>query len=84
MAGVFTANATNTLLQVPTSVKYYVMCSLEFGLENEGNINIMQISICGDKDIGRDFRNHLQSCITHLDFKPCLANPDAWKRSAIK
>ena len=33
---------------------------------------------------GRDFRNHLQSCMQFLNFTSCPADPDVWMRSAIK
>ena len=36
------------------------------------------------KAAGRDFRNHLRSCMEFLNFKSCLADPDVWMRPAIK
>ena len=33
---------------------------------------------------GRDFRNHLCSCMEFLNFKSCLADRDMWMRPAIK
>ena len=38
----------------------------------------------GGKSAGRDFRNHLRSCMNHLGFKPCRADPDVWMRPAVK
>ena len=38
----------------------------------------------GDKAAGRDFRNHMRSCVEHLGFTACLADPDIWMRPATK
>ena len=38
----------------------------------------------GGKSAGRDFRNHLCECISHLGFTPCLADPDVWMRESQK
>ena len=39
---------------------------------------------CGGKAAGRDFRNHLRSCIEHLGFTVCLDYPDFLTRPEIK
>jgi hypothetical protein len=31
---------------------------------------------------GKNFRNHLCSCMRHLDFVSCPANPNVWMRPA--
>ena len=41
-------------------------------------------ALYGGKAAGRDFRNHLRSCMEFLNFKSCLADPDVWMRPAIK
>ena len=41
-------------------------------------------ALYGGKAAGRDFRNHLCSCMEFLNFKSCLADPDVWMRPAIK
>jgi len=38
----------------------------------------------GGKNAGRDFRNHLRSCMHYLGFTSCPADPDVWMRPAIK
>ena len=38
----------------------------------------------GGKDAGRDFRDHLRSYISHLNFKSFLADPDVYMRPEIK
>ena len=35
-------------------------------------------ALYGGKDAGRDFRNHLHECMSHLTFEPCPADPDVW------
>ena len=42
------------------------------------------VALCRGKAAGRDFRNHLRSCMSHLNFKPSLADPDVWMQPAIK
>ena len=81
---VFAADIRNAYLQAPTSERHYIICGPEFGLENAGKIAIIRRALYGGKAAGRDFRNHLRSCMTHLNFKPCLADPDVWMRPAIK
>ena len=34
--------------------------------------------------MGRDFRNHLRSCMEHLGFSSCPADPDVWMRPSVK
>jgi hypothetical protein len=33
-----------------------------------------------NESAGKDFWNHLHSCMRHLDFTSCLADPDVWMR----
>ena len=81
---VFAADIRNECLQAPSSEKNFIVCGPEFGLENVGKRAIIRRALYGGKAAGRDFRNHLRSCMSHLNFKPCLADPDVWMRPAIK
>lgn len=81
---VFAENIRNPYLQAPCSRKDYVICGLEFGLENEGKVGLIHRALYGGKTAGRDFRNHLRECMWHLDFKSCPADPDVWMRPATK
>ena len=45
---------------------------------------MIHCALYGGKVAGRDFRNHLHSCMDFLNFKSCLAEPDVWMRLAIK
>ena len=81
---VFAANIHNAYLQAPSSQKDYVVCGPEFGIENIGKVALIHRAFYGGKSAGRDFRNHLRSCMHHLDFRSCLADPDVWMRPAKK
>lgn len=81
---VFAADIRNAYLQAPSSQKDYVICGAEFGLENIGKVALIHRALYGGKSAGRDFRNHLRSCMRHLDFVSCPADPDVWMRPAKK
>lgn len=74
----------NAYLQAPSSCKDYIVCGPEFGLENEGRVALIHRALYGGKSAGRDFRNHLRSCMAFLNFESCPADPDVWMRPAIK
>ena len=62
------ADIRNAYLQAPSSQKDYIVCGPEFGLENVGKVALIHRALYGGKSAGRDFRNHLRSCMKHLDF----------------
>lgn len=74
----------NAYLQAPSSTKDYIVCGPEFGLENVGKVALIHRALYGGKSAGRDFRNHLRSCMVHLGFQSCPADPDVWMRPALK
>lgn len=78
------ADIRNAYLQAPSSRKDYIVCGPEFGLENVGRVALVHRALYGGKTAGRDFRNHLRSCMHFLRFKSCPADPDVWMRPAIK
>jgi hypothetical protein len=78
------ADIRNAYLQAPSSQKDYIICGPEFGLENVGKKALITRALYGGKAAGKDFRNHLRSCMRHLDFTSCLADPDVWMRQALK
>ena len=78
------ADIRNAYLQAPSSRKDYIICGPEFGLENVGKIALVHRAWYGGKTAGRDFRNHLRSCMHHLNFQSCPADPDVWMREALK
>ena len=79
---VLAADIHNAYLQAPSSQKHYVICGAEFGLENVGKVAMIRRALYGGKSTGRDFRNHLHECMSHLGFSSCLADPDVWMREA--
>ena len=78
------ADIRNAYLQSPTSQKHYIICGPEYGMENVGKVAIMHRAVYGGKTSGRDFRNHLRSCMHFIYFTSCPAYPDVWMRPAIK
>ena len=81
---VMAADIRNAYLQAPSSEKHYIICGLEFGIENKGKRAIIKRALYGGKVSGRDFRNLLRSCMKHIGFQSCLADPDVWMRKAKK
>ena len=75
---IWMADILNAYLQAPLSEKHYIICGLDFGLEK------IVRALYGGKTSGQDFRNHLRSCMDHLEFKSCKADPDVWLREATK
>ena len=72
----------NTYLQTPSSQKYYIICGPEFGIENVGKYALVWRAPYGGKSTGKDFHNHLRSCMRNLDFASRPTNPDVWMRPA--
>ena len=71
-------------LQAISSQKDFIIYGAEFGIENRGKRALIKRFLYGGKAAGRDFRNHLRSCMRHLGFTSCLADPDVWFRPGIK
>lgn len=78
------ADIRNAYLQAPSSQRDYIVCGPEFGIENVGKVALIHRALYGGKSAGRDFRNHLRSCMRHLGFVSCPADPDVWMRPASK
>lgn len=68
----------NAYLQAPLSCKDYIICAPKFGLKIAGKVALIHHALYGRKSAGGNFGNHLQSCVRHLDFVSCLANPEVW------
>jgi len=73
----------NAYLNAPISEKYWTICGPEFGSELEGCKALIIRALYGTKSAGRDFRNHLRSCMDMLGYTSCLADPDLWMRQAV-
>ena len=75
---ILTAEIRNSYLQAPSSQKDYMVCGPEFGIENVGHVAQIHRELYGGKSAGKDFWNHLRSCMHHLNLKSCPAGPDVW------
>ena len=78
------ADIKNVYLQAPSSEKHYIVYGAEFGLENVGKTALIRRALYSGKSASRDFCNDLLSCMDHLGFVSCKADPDAWMRHAVK
>ena len=78
------ADVMNAFLQAPSSEKHYVICGPEFGIEHVGKRALIVRALYGGKTSGSDFWKHLRTCMDHLGFKSCPADPDVWMREAQK
>ena len=81
---VCTADIQNAYLQTPLSQQDYIVCGPEYGLENIGRIALIHRALYSGKLAWKDFRNHLKSCMHHLNYSSCPANPDVLMYSTIK
>jgi hypothetical protein len=81
---VWTADIRNAYLQAPSSQKNYIICGPELDLENVGKVALIRRAIYGGKSAGKDFRNHLRSCMAFLELTSCPVDPYVWMRKAIK
>lgn len=72
---VFAAHIRNTYLQAPSSQKDFVICGPEFEVENVGKTALIYRALYGGKTAGKDFRNHLRTCMRHLDFVSVEKSP---------
>ena len=70
-------------LQAPTSEKNYVICGPEFTLEYQNRIGVIKRALYGGKYAGSDYWKHMRTCMNHLGFSPCIADPDVWMQKAI-
>ena len=81
---VLVADICNAYLQAQSSRKNYIICGPEFGIENVGKVALNHQALYGSQTAGKDFHNHLQSCMSHVGFASCLADPDVWMWPAEK
>ena len=78
------ADVKYAYLQAPTSEKHYIICGSEFPLELQGKVAVIKRALYGGKKAGSDYWKHMRTCMNHLGFEPCEADPDVWMRTAIK
>ena len=74
------ADIQNAYISAPSTERFWIVCGPEFGSEVSGKRAIVKRALYGMKSAGRDFRNHLRDCMSHLGYRPCRADPDLWMR----
>ncbi len=74
------ADIRNAYLQAPSSEMHFIVCGLEFGIENEGCVALIRCALYSGKVAGQDFWHHLRDCMGHLGFTSLRADPDVWFR----
>ncbi len=80
-----TKHILNVYLQAPSLEKYYPpKCGIEFGLENVRKRAKIVRALYGGNTSGRDFRNHLRSCVVHVGYQSCKADPDIWMCQSVR
>jgi hypothetical protein len=72
------ANIRNAYLQALSLEKHFIICSPEFGLENEGHVALIWHALYGGKVTGCNFWHHLCDCMGQLGFTSSCADPDVW------
>ena len=77
------ADIINAYFQDPSFQKYYIICGPKFGIENVGKAALIHRALYGVNPARRDFRNHLRSCMRHLESVSCPADPGVWMRPVI-
>jgi hypothetical protein len=79
---VLAADIQNAYLQAPPSEQFYTTAGPEWG-SRQGQRMLVVRALYGAKSSGRDFRNHLQSCMNTMEFERCESDHDVWRKAAI-
>ena len=74
----------NAYFQAPTLEKNFIICGPDIGIENIVKKAIITRALYGGKCAGRDFWNHLRSCMKFLGFESSRANPGVWMRESVQ
>ena len=78
------ADIKSAYLQAPTSEKHYIICGSEFPLEYQGRVAVIKRALYGGKSAGSDYWKHMRTCMNHLGFQACKADPELWMRETTK
>ena len=81
---VYAVDIKSAYLQAPTSEKHFIVCRDEFPLEYCGCNAIIKRALYWGKCAGADCWKHMRTCMEHINFTPCKADPDVWMRKGIK
>lgn len=77
---VMAADIKNAYLSSPCEEKVWTILGPEFGSERAGKRAKIVRSLYGLKSAGAAYRHHLATCMEHLGFQSCKADPDVWLR----
>lgn len=70
----------NAYLNSPCEEKIWTVLGPEFGPELEGKRALLVRALYGLRSAGASYRYHLATCMEHLGFQSCKADPDVWLR----
>ena len=76
-------NIENAYLTAPCREKVWTRGGPEFG-DLEGQVVIVVKALYGLKSSGAAFRAHLAEKLDDMGFKSTIADPDVWRRPAVK
>eukprot|EP00804_Cyclotella_cryptica_P003089 CCRYP_006074-RA/>CCRYP_006074-RA protein AED:0.29 eAED:0.04 QI:0/0/0/0.75/0.33/0.5/4/0/1079 len=76
------ADIMNAYVTAPTEEKIWTILGPEFG--DQGKKAVIVRALYGLKSAGASFRHHLADCMKHLDYTPCLADPDLWMKPEVR
>jgi len=77
-----TSDIQNAYLTAPCAEKIWTVLGPEFG-PDAGKKAIIVRALYGLGSAGQSFSAHLASCMRHLDYKPCQADPDLWMKEDV-
>jgi hypothetical protein len=78
---IMAADIMNAYLTSPCDEQIWTILGPEFGPELNGRRAIIVRSLYGLKSAGAAYRYHLATCMEHLGFTSCKADPDVWLRA---
>jgi hypothetical protein len=73
----------NDYLTAPITDKVWTVLGPEFG-EDYGRRALIVRALYGLKSAGAAFSNHLESCMGHLGWNPCLADRNLWMKEETR
>jgi hypothetical protein len=74
------ADIDNAYLRVPITEKIWTMLGPDLGDGTGKRALVVRVLYCL-KSVGATFRIHLDECMPHLGWKPCLVNRDLWMKA---
>ena len=75
---VISADIKNAYLSSQCDEQVWTILGPEFCAEREGKHAKIVCSLYGLKSSGAAYRHHLATCMEHLGFESCKADPDVW------